>query len=76
MNKEKRREEILKTFDEAPDFVTFFINEIISQEEAIIDEAVREFANDVFDRVNILDGANLLLRTINELLKDRGMKEI
>ena len=57
VNKEKRREEILKTFDEAPDFITFFINEIILQEEAMIDEVVNEIANEI---IKIADKHNVL----------------
>ena len=80
MNKEKRREEIVKLWNEQRKTYCNFFDVIIFQEQAMIDEAVREFAKDLY--VSIPD--TWYMQTpkfwagiqINKLLQDRGVKEI
>ena len=87
MNKEKRREELDDTFEntfckllrqrKGQEGWIVFLDKIISQEQAMIDEAVREFAKEIMKEEPDREGWLMITWDyINKLLKDRGVKEI
>ena len=84
MNKweEKRREEIIWEYSRLYDFVKHddrlnrLTDKIVSQEKEMIDEAVKEFAKEVYKKWDFELGKYFLKIIINKLLKDRRIKEI
>jgi predicted transcriptional regulator len=72
---DKRRKEILEAFNEAPDIVHAFVDEIISQEK----EMIREFTIELFDKTSCQNYCELCAedkKIINKLLSKRGIEEI
>ena len=88
MNKEKRREELDDTFEntfckllrqrKGQEGWIVFLDKIISQEQAMIDEAVRNFAIELTEhhKIHLPLTIEYSYLTINTLLKDRGVKKI